>query len=81
MYKGRMGSEYLMSWSVSLGECKLKAEPYIKQEKLGTKGYMISLCAQHKCRAHANFLTNNLKSIKQVKLPSFDPREKSSRDS
>lgn len=68
-----MGSEYLMSRSASLGECKLKAELYIKQEKLGTKGYMISLCDQHKCRAHRSFLTNTLKSIKQIKLPSFDP--------
>lgn len=77
MYKGRMGSEYLMSWSASLGECKLKAELYIelyiKQEKLGTKGYMISLCDQHKCRTHISFLTNTLESIKQIKLPSFDP--------
>ena len=73
MYKGSMGSEYLMSWSASLGEYKLKSELYIKQEKLGTKGYMISLCNQHKGRAHINFLINTLKSIKQIKLPSFAP--------
>lgn len=49
-----------------------KAGLHTNQEKVGTKGYMNRLCAQHKGGPYMRFLIKNSKNMQQMKVSSLD---------